>query len=133
LKAWAILFAFASLVATVGLVFFKREISGIAGLLLMIPSLIISRIHSITFDDYFVYVKKWKLLEVYPISDIMSINEGDFWSFDPFFQLEIKGKRDETIKIDFAPRSFDGFAFIVGKEYRGELLRLKNRMEALRG
>jgi hypothetical protein len=84
----------------------------------------------VTYDDNFIYVKKWFNEVRYELKKVKSINEGDIMTMDPFFQLEIISDDNRTIeKIEFAPKEFESLEFFFRKKYGGQLLMFKRHVE----
>ena len=102
-------------------------------LVFLIPTIITYNLSKVTYDDNFVYVKTWFDEEKFELKKVKSINEGDFRTMDPFFQLEIIVDNDRTIKkVDFAPKYFESLEYFFRKSYNGRLLSFKRLVQRAR-
>jgi hypothetical protein len=101
-------------------------------LLAILPGLISMRIQKVAFDDNSIIVSNWRTERVYDLSKVKSMNGGGFSPFDPWFELEIFGSRDEIEKIDFMPRVHEQLRYIFTKRYSGRLLEFQNKIRTVR-
>ncbi len=109
-----------------------KDLLGLFMLVALLPSIVFLRLNKITYDENFVYVTKWWTEQKYEIKKIKSINEADMTSMDPFFELEIIEQKGELKKVDFMPRFLENLTYFLKKEYSGQLLELRTKIEKLK-
>ncbi len=80
-------------------------------LLMLLPFRTFVRLKTISFDHDYIYVSGWKEEKVYELKKLKAINEGNFRTIDPFFELELRNERGEIDKVDFMPKMMEDFEF----------------------
>lgn len=105
---------------------------GLALLISVTPFVGMINCYQIKYDDKNIYIKKWTKRETFDLSKIKSINEGDIFSWDPFFQLEIIGDTGEIRKVNFIPGFVESFHYFLTKRFVGQLLDFRIQIRNLK-
>ena len=131
-KIMGLLWIIATIVVVIVFIIGTHDFWGLALLILTIPFFGLVNIYQIRYDDRNVYIKKWSEPETFDLSKIKSINEGDLFSWDPFFQLEIIDDMGEIRKVNFMPDLVESFHYFFTKRFIGQLLDFKIQIRNLK-
>jgi hypothetical protein len=105
---------------------------GLALLVTLIPFVGMANCYQIKYDDKNIYIKKWVIREEFNLAMIKSINEGELFSWDPFFQLEVMDEDGTIRKVNFMPDWVESLDYLITKRYVGQLLDFKIQLRNVR-
>lgn len=99
--------------------------AGVLSLLLMLlPVLPVLKLNFVSFDTSAVYISGGFKTRVFLVRDLKSINQGQMFSLDPWYELEFYDRKGETIKFDFAPHFNEQVSYSMHGKLTGRLKEL---------
>lgn len=131
-KCWGLLWILLTVTVVILFINGTGNLWGLVMLLMIVPFIGLINTHQIKYDENYVYLKKWSKSERVELTKVKSINEGDLFSLDPYFELEIIDDQGELRKINFLPGVIESLHYFFTKRQIGQLMDFKIKVRNLK-
>lgn len=80
------------------------------------------KLRQVSYDEQNVYIKNFRKELTYDLRKIRNVSGGSWFSFDPFFEIELEQADGTLLKIDFLPPFIEHLDYSFGSGFKGEVL-----------